>query len=375
MTRTVFDNHGVAHAWASRNLVYGRSPNGNFSFEGDVLYSYRTPIARFVDVPSGIKGRAPTTVLLITSGKFSITTTSKHMPALYDAVRGLQLETFRTPFIYNSCQGEGWAAENTAHYYRGRIDDALEGLKTCRVNSLRAEGADGDASRAFRRVMGCVSVYERWCQLFKLDDRETKGYSNTVLTAGGKHVRNKVTRHHVISAADEYEAKLRAKYVPWIRKRAAEIERRDAERKRRQEADAAALAAAMEAEHGGWDMILDDWRRGYVTTGLLGRAIRAFRPQLDSDLVRYDAARGTFCTHRGAEVPFRAAIRLYRAFKAGVVPSGLRVGHFSVSGMRGDQVICIGCHEFTVAEFDAAYEAMPDDVKAEAATIINPAGE
>lgn len=40
MTRTVFDNHGVAHVWAQNNQAEGRSNNGNFYFRGGALFSY-----------------------------------------------------------------------------------------------------------------------------------------------------------------------------------------------------------------------------------------------------------------------------------------------------------------------------------------------
>lgn len=40
MTRTVFDNAGVAHVWAQNAEAAGRSHNGQFYFEGPALYSY-----------------------------------------------------------------------------------------------------------------------------------------------------------------------------------------------------------------------------------------------------------------------------------------------------------------------------------------------
>ena len=40
MTKTVFDNSGVAHAFASGSIESGRSNSGNFFFEGDTLFSY-----------------------------------------------------------------------------------------------------------------------------------------------------------------------------------------------------------------------------------------------------------------------------------------------------------------------------------------------
>lgn len=40
MTKYVYDNHGVAHAFASGTQDHARSHNGNFYFHGDTLFSY-----------------------------------------------------------------------------------------------------------------------------------------------------------------------------------------------------------------------------------------------------------------------------------------------------------------------------------------------
>ena len=51
MTQTVFSNSMVAHVWAQQRQQNGRSNNGNFYFEGRVLYSYGThfPVGIFAD--------------------------------------------------------------------------------------------------------------------------------------------------------------------------------------------------------------------------------------------------------------------------------------------------------------------------------------
>lgn len=70
--RKVFDNDGVANAWAARSQPSGRSHNGNFSFDGVKLYSYSTCIASQVQA----KGEW---VKLFTFHTYSVTTTGKHM--------------------------------------------------------------------------------------------------------------------------------------------------------------------------------------------------------------------------------------------------------------------------------------------------------
>lgn len=81
--RKVFNIDQVAHVWAQHSQSEGRSSNGNFWFRYNAIYSYRTQVARLVHSP--ITG-AP--AYLITTRKYSVTTSSKHMPAIYRAISG-----------------------------------------------------------------------------------------------------------------------------------------------------------------------------------------------------------------------------------------------------------------------------------------------
>ncbi len=76
----IFANSMVAHVWAQQSQAKGRSHNGNMSFDGPALYSYAEPIARFV------KGGVDQTVILISTGKWSITT-SRHQSRAHSAAR------------------------------------------------------------------------------------------------------------------------------------------------------------------------------------------------------------------------------------------------------------------------------------------------
>jgi hypothetical protein len=83
--RTVVSNDQVAHIWAQQMFRVteqkeARSHNGNFSFRGTVLYSYRTPIANFVADTTG------KLVPLFTNARYSVTTQGKHMNPAHRAV-------------------------------------------------------------------------------------------------------------------------------------------------------------------------------------------------------------------------------------------------------------------------------------------------
>lgn len=78
MTQTVFSNDMVAHVWAQQRQHSGRSNNGNFYFEGRVLYSYGTHF------PVGIFAHDGT--VFLNADSYSIST-SGHQRAAWSAVR------------------------------------------------------------------------------------------------------------------------------------------------------------------------------------------------------------------------------------------------------------------------------------------------
>ena len=93
MSKQVHDNGMVAHIWAHQSQDSARSNNGNFWFEGDTIYSYRTPIARLI--PS-LDGK----VALRTNETFSTTTSGKHEPAISRALDyGRYIKDFHVPSI------------------------------------------------------------------------------------------------------------------------------------------------------------------------------------------------------------------------------------------------------------------------------------
>lgn len=75
----VFSNDMVAHVWAQQRQQNGRSNNGNFYFEGRVLYSYGThfPVGIFT---------APGGPVFLNSDSYSVST-AKHKHAAWAAVR------------------------------------------------------------------------------------------------------------------------------------------------------------------------------------------------------------------------------------------------------------------------------------------------
>lgn len=67
--KTVFSSDEIAHIWAHRSAPHGKSP-GAVSFNGDVIYSYSTAMARHIEH----KGKA---AIILNVGSYSVST-SKH---------------------------------------------------------------------------------------------------------------------------------------------------------------------------------------------------------------------------------------------------------------------------------------------------------
>lgn len=142
MTRTVLDNHGVAHVWAQGEQSAARSNNGNFYFEGPALYSYGT------HYPVGILVEG---VALLNGDKSTPTTEGKHknparsavshrtaytLPALSDAARALV-----------ALAGRSDARVTPARWYDTQ-DATRDLLAYCERHALALAGRYPSATRA-----------------------------------------------------------------------------------------------------------------------------------------------------------------------------------------------------------------------------------
>lgn len=79
--RTVVSPWEVGHLWAHQSQGYARSTSrGNVSFNGPTFYSYSTPIGYIETNKHG------ETAYLITTRRYSVTTSGKHMPAMTGAI-------------------------------------------------------------------------------------------------------------------------------------------------------------------------------------------------------------------------------------------------------------------------------------------------
>jgi len=88
--KTVVTSSMVAHLWAHQSQPSARNSVGSFSFDGPVLFSYRTPIAMIHETRAG-------RVVLVTSDGYSTTTKTRHLPETHRAAS--HLPRFHVPYV------------------------------------------------------------------------------------------------------------------------------------------------------------------------------------------------------------------------------------------------------------------------------------
>lgn len=332
-----YDNGMCAHVWAQQSKESGKSGNGNMSFEGRALYSYRTPIGRFVDTVDGRRA------VLVTSETFSMTTSSKHMPALWRAIdygRGAFAPCFTVPHL---CGGSDLDythfdltakkhAANLAHLI-GRYDDIV--AKASRARSYYQAGLLDDLEKAYDTARDYAAAFglaapEPRCPQFDFDAIEAKRAARDA-------------KRNAPGAAEKREAE--------AVKRAERKERREAEAREKTLADAAEAIA--------------DWREGRrrslpygVNTDASGGAL--LRVQMAADIET-----GQLQTSLGATVPLPDAIKVFRFVKLCKERGEawhrngrtLPVGAFQVDHVAPNGTFRAGCHLIRWPEIEAAARA------------------
>ncbi len=144
--KTVFSNDMVRHVWAQQNQSFGRSGNGNLWFEGRTLYSYRTPIANFVEGNKGL-------VLLITTETYSVTTTQQ-MPGKNITDK----PAFYVPHIGADGYGvEHTHAKNLDSFFKS-FEASLAAMAKLRPDTIAEELASAEKGRS--NYLRAVGKYE-----------------------------------------------------------------------------------------------------------------------------------------------------------------------------------------------------------------------
>jgi hypothetical protein len=312
-------NAMVAHIWAQQEKDSGKSANGNLWFNGATLFSYRTPIARFVQ---SIDGRR---VVLVTSEKFSMTTSCKHMPALWRSIGSGARPTpcFSVPIIAQSGAfgyHPEYALSNQEHGVN--LAHLIAEYDTVAARSLRARDIYGDQTYLFGKLQERADAALGYASAF--------GLALPFLDAGSD-------AREIWRKRQEREAKNNTPEAIAKRER-ARLKRIELYQAKRAEAKRIALLQGME--------LLEAWKNG--------ASVLSWR------MPRIDESNGAFLrihgdnleTSQGASVPLSHAIRVFQFVKLcrernqewNRNGKTLRVGHFQVDSVNPDGSFRAGCH-------------------------------
>jgi hypothetical protein len=330
--KTKFDTRQCAHVWAQRSQPYGEGSNTHF--DGSVFYSYQTPIAAFVPLKNGAV--SPNDPVLITSRTYSVTTSGKHMPAVW---RAISCDAFRVPDIGHgggmtdtarigpASDPKSWAPvhkANLAYLVAQYRDTVAAALKRSRVNPQWQSAVDVVMS-----LDPLAMAATRYARTFKM--RKPK------FDTGRDGAR--------IWARFEKLAAERG--TPAYRAKQAKARAAKAAKEAKQRAEAAAKYAAHVA----------DWRNG--DTHYLPQNPDSCDPRallrVHNDEVQ---------TSRGARVGIRAARRLLayveqiRAAGVDADPINVAIDSFPVRRISASGDITVGCHFIPWEEIEAIAPAV-----------------
>lgn len=300
--KTVFENSMVGHIWANQSQREARNHNNTFWFSGNTIWSYRTPIASIYELGGGER------IALVTTGQYSMTTSSKHMPNVCRAVR----RSVNVPFFQ-----EPTNAKNL-EFLVVQYNEAKESLR--RKISVSDDGIRYWLSSVFRSI-------KLYCESFGLP-MPALDLEADVLELIAFHEAREARRQTPEYQAKRERERERRENAKAERKRIASLERHERERVSREEWIAGGLR----------------WWRGIDEHG--GAYLRVRGENIE--------------TSQGASVPLDHAVKAFRLIleckRAGRIwkrnGSTIRVGHFQVDKINEDGSIRAGCHYIGWSEIE-----------------------
>lgn len=299
--RRVMPIDEVFHAWAHQSQDFARSPGGSASFRDTIAYSYATPIGRILTNARGERA------YLVTTRRYSATTSSKHIPALLRSIPYSALR-FHAPEVapggMNHTRSE-WGHADVLEAYSVRLTEAQQKEKRARTEHWRDYWT--------RDAADIIQEANEYCRFFDLADAFDRETVNRL-----------------------------------VAEREAAIDRANAERAERERV---------------WQLEVDARREEDVRRWLAGE--RVWVSDYSRTLLRVNPSDPTEVeTSRGARVPIHHAARLFGAWLGGTLRVGAQVGLYRVDEIAPDR-LTIGCHVITREEAErfAALQGWTDAAK------------
>lgn len=304
-------NDALCHAWAHQTSDHGHSKS--MSFRGPVLYSYSTAIAYLTTRRTGgdLADIAGDRVALVETRSYSITTSSKHYPAMRAS-----LANYRTIYLPGDVSIPNHAEAFSEEDVVARV--VREWGESVRRGFHEAEhGRDYIARvKAYRAAVDSWNRLERMTSLYRM-------------------------RHGVV--------------IPSLPRIDDDLARIDARERRLEEtrAERQQRNAARMDEYYRLKFAKHEER---VAAFIEGKNTGAIYGGLDYLRVKG----GDVETSKGARVPLdhvrRIAPRLLRMLREGSEwhrnGESIRVGHFQIDEVRSDGTVRAGCHTFDRSEIE-----------------------
>lgn len=299
-----YDNARLAHTWAQQNHPLGKTPNGNFNFDGTSLFSYRTEIARFIDG-----------MVIYTSNTYSATTSGKHMPALRNAIS--HLESYTVPCDIRELP-TAWDGVAPIVYtdMLSRLLNQIESIKTKRSYIV-------DAVAHISMIAHQIVLFESRYS----PSLTTVIYPDTLSLPIIMQLDNETSSNHTHSFTIEIlENHFGINIASKLAKEQATLAQKLLKEQKQRE-----LQALKDAEK------IPLWRSGEYALTLYNLPV----------MLRIDG--NQVLTSHGARVPLDQAKRLYEALIDQVASTGTKIGDFTVRDIN-EEFITIGCHKIPLSE-------------------------
>ena len=335
MTRqkTVFETSEIAHLWAHKTQANARNKQGNFYFDGDVIFSYggHFPIARHITTAKGV-------AILFTTRDYS-TTTAKHISLTRRAIPS-HVPVFNIPSVGR--YGVPNASEGM-EYHAAQVKAVHRKLQDAKSFPSRV--------KAYREAVDVVFEANRY-QLF-FYPRRTKQF-NVLPDVYGYTVAE--INAEVARVASASEARQTARNAARTASYNAYHDAREARR--------LGLAAHM-------PQLMEEWRNGENPLVFS----YGYANVLHDYPVMLRVSNGEVQTSHGARVPLAhaaALLAIVRRVKESATPyqrngHTIHIGHYAVESIDAEGNIKAGCHDIAwdeIERFEPRLEAALAEVGA-----------
>lgn len=308
----------VAHAWVNKSTDWGRNGTSSISFDGDVIYSYRTKMGYMCQ---------NTGYTILNVGKYSITTSGQQSTIYSSIPYGMRSRIIEVDLSgYGRGNGADFEPRDIIGAFKSEVESICLKLAKARKKSKYCEQLDG-----VRRNVEKYQGYLIACKELALTNR----YASV-----DKSELAEVER--LIKSFENYgDLELKAK---------AYLKEQEAREKARLE--------TLKAE---FETSLQEWREHKTDT--VKHRYDFQSGEYATDFVRLSKDGLYFETHRGAKVRKTEGVLLYKAlvgYIAKLTPLELpmQVGAFNLTKAETNGDCVVGCHKFKFTELEAAYKSL-----------------